>query len=66
MTAPKHRNLQEVLDLRPCKQRATKLFSPGHPLREALLNEPDFLPRAEGLAKLEAYLRMLLVMRESR
>lgn len=51
------------IDLRACKAAAARLFPPGTPFREALQQEPDFLPRPEGLVKLETYLRMVLTMK---
>lgn len=51
------------IDLRFCKRASRRLFPPGHPVREALAQEPDSVPCEEGLPKLEAYLRMLLALR---
>lgn len=48
------------IDVRRIKDAARRLYPAGHPVREALLREPDSLPRGEALGKLEAYLRMAL------
>ena len=52
-----------VVDLRSCKVEAALILPPGHPLRELLLREPDFLPLAEGLGKLETYVRLAVILR---
>ena len=47
------------LDFRPLKAAARTRLPPGHPLRAILEQEPDAVPRAEGLVKLETYVRLL-------
>lgn len=53
----------EIIDLRECKAQANRLLPHGHPVRVALSKEPDFVPRNEGLGKLQAYIRMLYALR---
>jgi hypothetical protein len=48
------------IDLRPSKETVARLLPVSHPLRVALQQEPDFLPRDIGRAKIEAYLWILL------
>jgi hypothetical protein len=52
-----------VIDLRPLKEEARRLLPPGNGFRIALLAEPDQLPRAVALEKLETYLRLALALR---
>ena len=52
------------LDLRDLKRDARRLLPRGHPIREALQDEPDLLPAEEGRAKLAAYARILTRLRE--
>jgi len=52
-----------AIDIRMVKETARRLYPPGHPLREAILGEPDSLPGSQALGKLEAYLRMVLAGR---
>lgn len=54
---------KELVDLRPVKKRALEILPPGDPVREALIKEPDLLPRAEGLFKLATYARVLMAKR---
>ena len=49
--------MPDVVDLRPVKAGAQRLFPPGHPLREALSQEPDVLPRSQAQARFVVYLR---------
>ena len=51
---------EKAIDMRACKQEARRLLPAGNPVREALSMEQDFLPRKEGLAKLETYVRFLM------
>ena len=51
------------VDLRGLKDAARRLFPPGHAVREAMLREPDHLPRSEAEAVLAAYLRLALALR---
>lgn len=55
--------LPEVLDLRDLKAGVCRLLEPSHPLRIAVMQEPDQLPRAQGIARLQAYARLALAMR---
>ena len=41
------------IDFRPVKQEVRRRFSPGHPLREIVLQQPDISPRHEGLVRVE-------------
>lgn len=41
------------------------MFPPGHPVREAISREPDFLPESAGIAKLETYARIVLAWRKA-
>jgi hypothetical protein len=50
------------IELRRTKAAALRL-PPEHPARIGILLEPDFLPRAEGLAKFETYMRLTMAMR---
>ena len=52
--------LPDPIDFRPLKEGAKRLLRPGDPLREALLREPDTLPREIGLAKLDTYVEWML------
>jgi hypothetical protein len=52
-----------LIDLRACKVHVTKALPPDHPFRLALLQEPDFLPKPAGVAKLETYLRLAMALR---
>ena len=54
--------MNDVIDLRACKAAAMRL-APSHPVRLGLLQEPDEVPRKEGLAKLETYIRLALALR---
>jgi hypothetical protein len=51
------------VDLRPLKAEARRLLPPGNSFRIALLAEPDQLPRALALVKLETFLRLALALR---
>lgn len=50
----------KAIDMRTCKNEARRLLPVGNPVREAISQEADFLPRKEGLAKLETYVRFLM------
>lgn len=70
MTRQKQRRLSkspvrpsEVLDLRGLKAGVCRLLEPEHPLRIAVMQEPDQLPRAQGIARLQAYARLALALR---
>ena len=52
----------DVIDLRRCKAAAMRL-PPNHPLRLAIVQEPDELPRSRGLGKLETYIRLAMALR---
>jgi hypothetical protein len=54
----------ELVDLRGAKAGAARLYPAGHPLREALTGEPDFIPRTQAEGLLTAYLRMALTYRQ--
>jgi hypothetical protein len=53
----------ELVDLRLVKKRALETLPPGDPVREAIVKEPDLLPRSEGLVKLATYARVLMSKR---
>lgn len=52
------------MDFRQLKAEARRLLPRGHPIREALQNEPDLLPADEGRTKLAVYARVLAQLRE--
>ena len=52
-----------TVDLRRLKQATIRLYPSGHPLREAILREPDELPTDQAAGVLEAYLRMAFMLR---
>lgn len=52
-----------VVDLRDVKREAQRVLPRGHPVREGLEREPDALPPREARAKLETYLRLLILHR---
>jgi len=54
--------VEDLVDMRQLKATTIRLLGPGHPLRDALSREPDTLPRAIGLAKLETYLQWILAL----
>ena len=54
----------DLVDLREVKAEARRLLPRDHPVRRALEGEPDLLPTDEGRAKLAAYARTLLSLRE--
>ena len=54
---------EELVDLRACKAEAMRRLPCGNATREMLSKEPDFLPRREGLAKIELYIRLLVATR---
>jgi len=58
--------VSDSVDLRLCKQEVSRLYPPGNMLRELLMSEPDELPRAEGIAKLQTYARIALFSRRHR
>ena len=47
------------MDFRRLKAAASRLFPAGHPLREAVMQEPDDVPASLALGKADAYLRLL-------
>jgi len=49
----------DTMNLRPCKQVAIAKLRPGHPVRDAILAEPDEVPRTEGRVKLLMLAEML-------
>lgn len=53
-----------LIDLRRAKAAALRL-PPDHPARIGILLEPDYLPRAEGLAKFETYMRLTMALKRS-
>jgi len=53
----------ELVDLRLVKKCVLEILPPGDPVREALVKEPDLLPRPEGLVKLATYARVLMSKR---
>ena len=55
---------EALLDLRPVKRAVERLFPGGHPAREAIHQEPDALPRAEGVTRLGVYVRVLFALRK--
>jgi hypothetical protein len=55
-----------MVDLRPAKAEAQRLLPPGHPVRLALMQEPDFIPADTAQQKLETYIRLALAMRDTR
>jgi hypothetical protein len=59
--APAAKTPAPIVDLREAKREAAQVLPPGHPVREALLREPDELPCVEGRAKIETYLRLLFL-----
>jgi hypothetical protein len=48
------------IDLRGCRIRASAIYPLGHPVVRFLQKEPEFLPLATGLQKLEVYLNLFL------
>lgn len=53
------------VNLRDIKAGVQRLFPPGHPLREALLREPDELTREDARSRLVAYVRLACAYRRS-
>lgn len=51
------------MDLRPIKAEAMRLLQPGNPIRESLLQEPDYLPGSEAGPRMETYIRLLCASR---
>ena len=49
----------DIVSLVPLKEWARNFLPLGDELRDAILSEPDTLPRIEATAKLEAYSKML-------
>lgn len=49
------------VDFRRLKTAVTRLLPAGHPVREAVLQEPDEVPADVALGKADTYLRMLRV-----
>lgn len=56
---------KDVIDLRPLKEGARRLYPPGHSVREALANEPDFILRTDAIAKLPLLLRLTLACKRN-
>jgi len=54
-----------VVDFRAVKAGVQRLFAPGHPLREALLREPDQIGRDEARNRLAVYLRLACAYRRT-
>lgn len=54
-----------LLDLRATKERIAIILPPGHPVRELLLQEPDFVPGDEAVVKFEMFARLLLLTEAS-
>ena len=50
------------IDLRDFKAQAARLLPANHPVRRVLAREQDIVPRSEGLAKLELYVRFVLAL----
>ena len=55
---------RDLVDLRQLKAETRRLLPRGHPIREALQDEPDLLPAEEGRTKLSVYARVLTRIRE--
>ena len=55
--------MNDYLDIRRSKAAARRLFPPGHVGREMLLSEPDFLPKEEGIIKIDFYLKLFLSLK---
>jgi hypothetical protein len=51
----------DIVCLLPLKRSAMDLLSRNSSLRELILSEPDYLPRAQALAKIEVFSRLLHV-----
>ena len=51
-----------LIDLRELKVQAARLLPANHPVRRVLAREQDIVPRSEGLAKLELYVRFVLAL----
>lgn len=50
----------DTVDLRACKQVVLDKLPPGHPVRDAILAEPDALPLEAARVKLQALGAMLV------
>jgi hypothetical protein len=50
-----------LVDLRATKERIARLLPAGHPVRELILQEPDFLPEDEAVIKFETFTRLLFL-----
>lgn len=48
----------DMVDFRPLKATAMRVLPGTHPLRIAVLAEPDWVPRGAALAKLETFAHM--------
>lgn len=55
----------ELVDLRPLKRKVSLRLEPGDPVREAILGEPDILPRSKALPLLAVYAKVLMAPRRS-
>lgn len=56
--------MDKEINLKPLKRQVALRLTPGDPVREALMGEPDRLPRREALPKLAAYAKLLLASRQ--
>jgi len=61
MVELKPHGTHDTVCLIPLKRSATDLLSRNSPLRLLILTEPDYLPRAQALAKLEIFSKLLHV-----
>lgn len=57
MTLPAH--AAGDVDIREIKAGASRTLPPGDEVRDLILGEEDFLPRAEFLAKAETWVRLI-------
>ncbi len=57
----KPHSAHDTVCLLPLKRSAMDLLSRSSFLRELILSEPDYLPRAQALAKIEVFSRLLHV-----
>ena len=56
--------MNDYLDIRRSKAAARRLFPSGHVGREMLLSEPDFLPKEEGIIKIDFYVKLFLSLKD--
>ncbi len=52
-----------LVDFRRLKAEVSRLYPPGHPLREILMREPDLQPRDQALGKVEILVRLVFASR---